>query len=63
MSYLVLFKAFCEFTGVNDALKPFNFLLYALQKNKKTLAKDHCDYIIAKFIVINYGASFININT
>ena len=27
------------------------------------LAKDSCDYKIAKSLVINYGASFININT
>ena len=33
MNYQVLFKAYCEFTGANDALKPFNFLLYALKKN------------------------------
>ena len=32
MNYLIIFKAYCEFTGANDALKPFNFLLYALQK-------------------------------
>ena len=59
MNYLVLFKAYCEFTGA-DALKPFNFLLYASQK--KILAKDQCDHIIAKSIVINYGAIFIKIN-
>ena len=62
MNYLVIFKAYCEFTGANDASKPFNFLQYALQKNKTILAKDQCDYIIAKSIVINYGASFINMN-
>ena len=62
MNYLVIFKAYCEFTGANDPLKPFNFLLYASQKTKKILAKDQYDYIIAKSIVINYSASFININ-
>ena len=32
MNNLVIYKAYCEFSGANDALKPFNFLLYALQQ-------------------------------
>ena len=32
------------------------------KNKKKILAKDQCDYLIAKSFVINYGASFININ-
>ena len=32
------------------------------KKNKKILAKDQCDYIIAKSIVVDFGANFVNIN-
>ena len=62
-NYLVIFKAHCEFTGANDALKPFNLLTICFATEiKKMLTSDQCDHIIAKSLVINYGASFININ-
>ena len=90
-NYLVIFKDHYEFTGTNDALKPFNLftiiyskgfcnyvitlifgqyffifvakhMLLCNKNKKKILAKDQCDYTIAKFLVVKYGASFISIN-
>ena len=37
--YLVIFKAYCEFTGTNDALKPFNLFTMLCNKNKKIIGQ------------------------
>ena len=36
---LVIFKVRCEFTGTNDALKPFNFFAMLCNKNKKDIGQ------------------------